>query len=64
MEVLVESHEKRLGQIDTNLKDLQHRLKDQLKYYDKRLKERYQKVSELRAVIQEDNETKKELNMI
>ena len=64
MEILINSHEKRLGQIDTNLKDLQHRFKDQLKYYDKRLKERYQKVSELRAVIQEDNETKKELNML
>ena len=64
LEVLKESHEKRLGQIDTNLKDLKHRLKDQLRYYDKRLKERYEKVDELRAVIREDNETKKELNML
>ena len=64
MDILKESHDKRLGQIDNNLKDLQHRLKDQLKYYDKRIKERDQKVTQLRAVIQEDNETKKELNML
>ncbi len=64
LDVLKESHEKRLGQIDTNLKDLEHRLKDQLRYYDKRLKERHAKVEELRSVIREDNETKKELNML
>ena len=64
MDILKESHDKRLGQIDNNLKDLQHRLKDQLKYYDKRIRERDQKVTQLRAVIQEDNETKKELNML
>lgn len=64
LDVLKESHEKRLGQIDNNLKDLQHRFKDQLKYYDKRIKERHNKVEELRAVIREDNETKKELNML
>ena len=64
LEDLKVSHEKRLGQIDTNLKDLQHRHKDQISYYNKRLKEKQEKVIELRAVIKEDNETKKELNML
>ena len=47
-----------------NLKDLSSRFKDQLRYYDKRIKERHQKVNELRTIIKEDIDTKKELNML
>jgi hypothetical protein len=34
------------------------------KYYDSRLKERHDKVNEVRNVLKEDNEMKKELSML
>jgi hypothetical protein len=34
------------------------------KYYDSRLKERHEKVNEVRNVLKEDNEMKKELSML
>jgi hypothetical protein len=53
-----------LGQIDTNLKDIQYRHRDQLRSIDKRLKEKLNKAEEAREGLREDLLTKKELNSL
>lgn len=47
-----------------NLKDLRHKQREMVHYYDKRLQERYDKVEHLRTVLREDTETKKELSLL
>lgn len=60
----MQSHEKRQGHVETNLKDLNHRFKDQIAYYNKRLKERSERVNEVKSLLKEDVDTKKELNYL
>lgn len=64
MELLLASHDKRQGHVETNLKDLHHRFKDQLAYYNKRLKERNERVTEVKSLLKEDVDTKRELNSL
>ena len=47
-----------------NLKDLKSKQREMFKYYDSRLKERIEKVGEVKNIIREDIETKKELTML
>ena len=64
IEMLKDYNHKRDDAVDMNLKDLKHKLKQQVKYYDTRLRERDHKVAEVRNVLKEDIDTKKELNML
>ena len=64
IEILKDYNHKRDDAVDMNLKDLKHKLKQQVKYYDTRLKERSNKVAEVRNILKDDIDTKKELNML
>jgi len=64
IEMLKDVNHKRDDTVDINLKDIKQKLKQQVKYYDTRLKERDHKVTEVRNILKEDIDTKKELNML
>ncbi len=64
LEELREMNEKRNGSVTHNIKEIKYKQKEQTKYYDQRIRERDNKVQELKAVIREDIETKKELNLL
>ena len=51
IEMLKDYNHKRDDAVDINLKDLKHKLKQQVKYYDTRLRERDHKVTEVRNVL-------------
>ena len=57
-------HEKRTDGVTINLKDIKNRQKEQFKYYDTRLRERIDKVDQVKAVLREDMETRKELSLL
>lgn len=64
LEVLKGLNEKRNDGVTINLKDIKNRQKEQFRYYDTRLKERIEKVDQVKAVLKEDIETKKELSLL
>jgi hypothetical protein len=64
IEELKNYNHKRDDTVEINLKEIKHKQKQQIKYYDTRLRERDEKVSEVRNVLKEDIETRKELNML
>ncbi len=64
LEQLKEHNDKRTEGVLINLKDIKQRQKEQFSYYDKRLKERISKVEQVKTVLKEDIETKKELSLL
>ncbi len=64
IEQLKDYNHKRDEAVGGNLQEIKHKHKQQVKYYDTRLRERENKVIEVRNVLKEDIDTKKELNML
>ena len=64
IERLKDYNHKRDEAVEGNLHEIKHKHKQQVRYYDTRLKERNNKVEEVRNVLKEDIDTKKELNML
>lgn len=62
--MLQDNNGKRTEAVDINLKDIRHKQRDMLKYYDVRIRERSEKVAEVRQVLREDVDTRKELTML
>lgn len=64
LEELRTLNDKRTDGVLVNLKDLKARQREQFQYYDKRLKERINKVDQVKTVLKEDIETRKELSLL
>jgi hypothetical protein len=64
LEALKLLNDKRNDGVHVNLKDLKARQREQYQYYDKRLKERIGKVEQVKTVLKEDIETRKELSLL
>ena len=64
MEYLRQINEKRNEGVNVNLKDIKIKQREMFRYYDNRLKERHEKVHEVRTVLKEDMDTRKELSLL
>lgn len=64
LQYLHEINDKRTESVIINQKDIRNKQIEQFQYYDSRLKERAEKVQEVRAVIKEDIDTRKELYLL
>lgn len=64
LDILKGSHDKRTEGVLINIKDIRQREREQAQYYDKRLKERSNKVEQVKSVLREDVETRKELSLL
>lgn len=64
LDYLRELNDKRTEGVHVNLKDLKSKEKEMYRYYDSRLRERSDKVAEVRSVLREDADTRKELSLL
>jgi hypothetical protein len=64
LEYLKEVNDKRTESVTLNLKDIKQKQREMFRYYDTRLRERSDKVQEVRSVLREDIDTRKELYLL